>query len=90
MTYTGITKEEYLELRDQSEELPLGLIWEYWKEVKPIHYRELTLDEFAELFSVFARDYTRGPIRTPSGIKMVTYAGIVTKLYTYFNQKFEL
>ena len=84
-----MTKENYIKIRDK-EEFPLSLMYEYWNEVKPSNYKNLSLDEFEKQFGAFIMQFNGTPVNTPNGIKVVTYPNIVDKVYTYFNNKFNI
>lgn len=84
-----MTKEDYVKIRD-GEELPLSLIYQYWKEVKPAHYRNLTEDEFSRLFPTFMRQAEGVPILVNGVAKVTTYPIVVEKVFKHFNNKFNL
>lgn len=84
-----MTKEEYEKIQ-VNQDFPLSLIYEYYNDVKPINYINLTYDEFSKFFSIFLFNGLNKPILTLKGMKIVSYESIIDKVYTYFNEKFKL
>ena len=82
-------KEEYVKIRNK-EETPLSLFYEYWNEVKPSNYTNFSLADFEKQFGAFIMQFNSVPIQTPNGIKVATYPGILDKMFTHFNNKFNI
>lgn len=83
-----ITKEQYIKVRDE-QEFPISLIWEYWNDLKPFNYYTLTLEKFTIEFTKFS-EWFGFSLLTPNGVKIVTYKGLIDKIYKHFNNKFSL
>lgn len=80
-----MSKDQYEEYKKQ-EHVPMELWWEYWKEKKPAHYRNLELEEFAKDFTGYMSS-TR-PVLTPRGLTMFHYGEAAKKVYEYYDEKF--
>lgn len=84
-----MTKEEYIKIRGDSE-FPLFIAYEYWKEKKPVSYKDIILEDFEKQFTLLIANYSHVPIQTPNGIKIVSYEKVVEKVFEHFNLKFNL
>lgn len=80
-------KEEFEQYVKQ-EEFPLELFYKYWNDVKPVEYKELTLEEFEKEFPLFIQQHTAIPIITPKGEpKRFNYEYIIDKIFNYYKNK---
>ena len=82
-----MTEQQYLEYRKQ-EEVPMELFYEYYKNMRI--GTPTTLEDFRVTFPQFLLQLNGHNIATPKGIKSIEFGSIINKVYSYFNEKFNL
>jgi hypothetical protein len=84
-----MTKDQYLELREK-EEVPLELFYNYWVEVKPSHYKNMSFEEFERNFSQFLFNLQGNIVLSEAGQKIVDFPRMLERIYSHFNEKFKV
>ena len=82
-----MNKEEWQKIRGETE-FPLNIFYEFWCETKPSHYKELSLGEFEKLFPEYIA--SKIVVEKNGHPHVFDYERCITKIFNYFDKKFEL